>query len=210
MKFSEFLEGINDELRQSTNSHLTSVADNYKAAKDRELIKWTNQSLNKLNELNPIYWAKVVSYVIPFDSDTIELPFYFNEVNRIRRSDETEWQHIGNMLSTSHAYIWMGNNKIKKVSGNFSSGETVEINGYFLPDKIVDEDSEIDIPNKFHRVLELCVMMKYFAKTNKRVDNLWSEYKTEMAAFKQSMVNVNAEHRIRSRAARQIGRNYKI
>jgi len=191
MFFNDLLTLLDYELKQDDSGHITSQADNYRIAKEAELIAWTNQSLKQMVGWNPTQWRTQIAFTPAITSTKMTIPRYFKELYKIRIGDE-EWQKIyyATVDDADGTYRWFGKNEIEKTNGNFEASTEIKLYGVFYPDIVVDVNSEIDVRPEDERLLILSILLKANGRDNQKSEIWYYEQQGLIKEYKASTAYV--------------------
>ena len=197
MKYSvkKFIGLVDRELKQNENSHRTKIDDSMRKAKEQEIINWLNQALNEFSIMNEMHWYGVKSYYPTVSSTTLELPYYLKRLDKLFINDK--WYNVGYHTTTNSDIYWEGGNFVRGNKVSFIKDQEIKLMGIFYPDEVIDENSTIDFPVEFIRLLVLKVLIYESSRTNKRTDLWFSQMRTLERQFKQSASNVNASSTVK-------------
>ena len=187
----EFFTLMDTELKQNENNHRTTINDSMRLAKEAEIISWLNQALGELLEYNKgSFYYRVLDYTILANADSIELPFFMRRMDKLKMGDK--WYNISMPTDDDADYYYMGGRKIVGNKQSFTKDTTILIKGYVSPDKVVDENSYIDFPPTFIRLLLLQVLL-YFSGRDDRKKTIWyAQYKLLLNTYKKTSATVTS------------------
>jgi len=168
--FKQFMEIIDDELKQNRNSSIVTIADNGRLASQATIARWVNASLGELSAMNPAMWYREYQYVVPTASNRIKIPFYWKELHSIFVN---EYPKLIGLRTDTNAEIYSENGcEIIYKSGQFITSDTVILTGIFRPRQLptegiaTDLSEAVDIDPDYINTLKLEVLIKYSAQNN--------------------------------------------
>jgi hypothetical protein len=203
IKFSEFMDMIDRELKQKRQDNVVTSRDAARLAKQVEVAHWANQALGFLSGVNDSFWRHNQEYTPDFTSNKITLPFFWKRLDTIVIND-TPYK-VGLLTDLRYSIYSDMNNVLVRRGGTFDEGVPITFIGIFRPNRLptngTDEDLEayIDIDPDWINLLKLSVLIKYSGKM--QIPNpLWyGQYKDELEEFRKSGPAISVTHTWRNK-----------
>lgn len=192
----EFINLIDEELKQTENNHRTTINDSMRLAKQAEIINWLNQALGELLEYNKGFYFRVNTYTPSADTSTINIPFFMRRLDKVMYSGK--WYNVS-FYGDSDAKIWYEGGRT--IVGNgivFAGGTPLMFKGIHSPDRVTDLSSIIDFPPTFIRLLVLQVLLYFSARDNRKKELWFAQYQLLLRNYKGSSMNVAAHGKTES------------
>lgn len=189
-KVSDFVSLVDEELKQAENAHRTTLADSMRLAKEQEIINWINQALGELLEYNKGFYYRVLGYTPLADTKTIEIPFFIRRLDRVYHS--STWYNVS-FYGDDDCKIWFDGGR--KITGNgitFGGNNELLFQGIQSPDRVIDEDSTIDFPPTYIRLLLLQVLLYFSGRDNRKKEIWFAQYQLLLRTYKGTSSNVSA------------------
>lgn len=198
MLFKELKDQIDLELKQGNTDGINYDDDSYKAASSDEVKIWCNESLNYFSTMNPLMWFTVLPVNVTNSSYVLDIPKGIKKVKRVKVNS-------GNFYSVNMPYsdsdmisdsicTWNGGSQII-FKNKLIAGDTVFIEGVFYPEKVVDDNSTVDIKQEWERLLKLSIIEKHSARDNLKTGNFHAEYLSTLKQFKNAQPQVQVVSR---------------
>ena len=202
-KFKEFMVLIDTEVLQRDRANIQAITDKNRKADRITVIHWINQGLSYLHTLNPDFWYRVEDYTVPIDTDRLELPFYWRNLDEVIMDRRV--YNVGSISDNRHELYAVNSNTIAFHNKTFESGSQIQLVGTFKPKRLtaplladyasytafqtaldsVDEEY-IDIDDSFIELLKLKVLMSYSGMMSKDSPNWLYEYRRQKLAFEEA------------------------
>ena len=203
IKFSEFMDMIDRELKQKRQDNVVTIRDAARLAKQVEVAHWANQSLGYLSSVNDGFWRHNQQYTPEITASSLTVPFFWKRLDTIVIGSQT--YKVGLLTDLRYNVYSDMNNVLTKRSGSFEAGTPVTFIGIFRPARLplngTDEDLEcyIDIDPDWINLLKLSVLIKYSAK-NEIANPLWyGQYRKELEQFKHASPTIRVTHTWRNK-----------
>ena len=189
MKFVEFRTAIDREIKQFNYDGITyGDNDNYKAVHKDEIKIWLNESLLYMSTLNNLFWTRIAKILIPTKTDTIIIPDGIQALFAINVNNKWERVAMG-ASNNAFSYYWDGSNQI--FCDTPVDKGSVKIEAIFSPSLVEDDDSVIDCPIQWIRLLKLLVLNKYTGRDDIKNSIWYSELLSLKKEFKEATPRVH-------------------
>ena len=203
VKFSEFMDMIDRELKQKRQDNVTTVRDSARLAKQVEVAHWVNQTLGYFSSLNDRFWRHNQSYTPDISTNKLTLPFYWKRLDTIVIG--TQPYKVGLLTDLRHSIYCDQGNILVRRNSDFDAGTEITFCGTFRPNRLPvngtaeDLESYIDLDPDWINLLKLAVLIKYSSKQDMSTPLWYGQYKEEMEEFKQSGPTVQVTHTWRNK-----------
>lgn len=187
----KFFTLMDTEIKQNENSHRTTINDSMRLAKEAEIIDWLNLALSELFEYNKgSFYHRVINYTVISSANSIEIPFYMRRIDKLKMGDK--WYNVSMSTDTDVDFWYMGGRQIVGNKQSFTKDSVISLNGYVSPDIVVDENSYIDFPPTFMRLLLLQVLLYFSGRDNRKKEIWYAQYKLLLNTYKKTSATVTS------------------
>jgi hypothetical protein len=207
--FRRFINIIDNSLKQTDLANLYSVPDEGRIATQNQIAIWTNFSLNYLSTVNESFWEKVIEYVVPSDTDTLEMPVFYKTIKSITKN-ECKYM-IGQFGDHRALFYALDDYRIKCANQtSFSAGETIYLEGTFIPEQLKEDcstdaeredalNSYIDMPVTYINLLAYSVLLEYAAREKENFPQWFYAKESALKQFRNDSPTINKTGRLSTR-----------
>ena len=193
--FRELFDSLNRELKQAQVGNRSVIPDSARAAQKKDVIDWTNQSLNTLSIKNPLFWRRTQKVDPIINGNRYEFPLYWSQIESISVDGQTYL--IGPYNDANTEFYTVSDNELISRNGLFN-GE-IYLTGTFRPIKLgylddtetsEDMNQVVDLDERWIELLILMLVCRYAARERENYTQAYAAKEQLLLDFQKAFPQV--------------------